>query len=125
MREPRAGGALQPALCVGRYLDTLFLDSKIRGTIQFMADQFPIVCFCGRPIGRFYETYVKRCEDAYMNKAFRALLDPSGIEARVLDELGIDAMCCRRRFISFDPRPSVMRHFHHAWDTQAPLVSRA
>ncbi|MCD6549571.1 DNA-directed RNA polymerase subunit N [Candidatus Micrarchaeota archaeon] len=50
--------------------------------------EFPVRCFtCGAVIGDKYEEYLKRVAETN---------DPE----KVLDEMGIKRMCCRRMFIS-------------------------
>jgi len=49
---------------------------------------FPIRCFtCGKVIGHLYEKYEKKNDDA----------------EKILDELNVVRMCCRRMFLGYAP----------------------
>lgn len=49
----------------------------------------PVRCFsCGKPIGHLWEEFKKRTQQEGENKK------------KVLDELGVERMCCRSVFLS-------------------------
>jgi DNA-directed RNA polymerase subunit N (RpoN/RPB10) len=68
---------------------------------------FPIRCItCNNVIAGKYKTYVKKVAAAHRPTSATAGLEyltadtVKTVEGRVLDELGIKQMCCRRHFLA-------------------------